>query len=254
MISRLWPAANVGINQFQAAPVVAHDRNQLLLKLDHTRGAHTLSARYVIDDGEELSPVASLSGAGSASGSGVPGFPVRNPSRFQNVVLSHSVVLSNRALNQVRLAYLKSDFGNNLLVERDDPADFGFIYPVNELPSLPGFAVAGFATSGPPAQKDFTKKNTIFILSDAFNLQLNSHSLSFGGEIRRSRSDVNTGNFTAGNFSFSGVVTGNSFADFLLGAPDTFLQVSGDAERRFRSTSYALFLEDVHRISRRLYA
>jgi hypothetical protein len=252
LISRLWPAPNAGANQFQAAPVINHDRNQVLVKLDHTHGAHTFSARYVIDDGEEQTPVATLSGAGTASGSGVPGFPVTNPSRFQNVVASHSFVMSNRALNQIRFAYLKSDFGNNLLVERDDPADFGFTYPVNELPSLPGFAVAGFAPSGPPSQKDFTKKNTIYILSDALSLQTGRHSLTLGGEVRHSRSDVNTGNFTAGNFTFSGIVSGNSFADFLLGAPDSFLQVSGDAERRFRSWSYAAFVEDVHRVSSRL--
>lgn len=252
LIPRLWPDPNVGLTQFQAAPVVNHDRNQVLLKVDHTRGAHTFSARYVIDDGEEQTPVATLSGAGTASGSGVPGFPVTNPSRFQNVVASHSYVVSHRALNQLRFAYLRSDFGNNLLVERDDPAEFGFTYPVNELPSLPGFAVAGFAASGPPSQKDFTKKNTIYILSDSFSLQLSSHSLTMGGELRHSRSDVNTGNFTAGNFTFTGVVTGNSFADFLLGAPDSFLQVSGDAERKFRSLSYAAFVEDVHRVSSRL--
>ncbi len=252
LIQRLWPQANVGANFYQAAPVVNLDRDQFLIKIDHTRGRHAFSGRYVIDDGMEQTPVATLSGAGSASGSGVPGFPVTNPSRFQNVVLSHSLTLSNRALNQMRLVVLKSDFGNNLLNERDDPSAFGFRYPVNEFPSLPGFAVAGFATSGPPAQKDFRKKNTILILSDSLSLQLGSHSLTMGGEVRHSKSDVNTGNFTAGNFSFSGIVTGNSFADFLLGAPDTFLQVSGDAERKFRSWSYALFVEDVHRLNSRL--
>lgn len=252
LIARLWPLPTAGNNLYQAAPVVTVDRDQFLVKLDHNRDRHFFSARYVIDDGLERTPVAGLSGAGTPSGSGVPGFPVENPSRFQNAVLSHTFTISNSSVNQLRLAYLKVNFGNNQLLERDDPAAFGFTYPVNEFPSLPGFAVAGFASAGPPAQKDFVKKNQIFILADSVSFQAGAHSLQMGGELRHTRVDLTTGNFSAGNHTFNGLVTGNSFADFLFGAEGSFLQVSGDAERAFRSWSYALFVEDKHQVSSKL--
>ncbi|MBI2221472.1 MAG: TonB-dependent receptor [Acidobacteria bacterium] len=248
LIDRLWPSPNAGANLYQDAPNLTNDRDQFLIKIDQSTEKHTVSGRYVIDDGVERTPVAGLSGVGAASGSGVPGFPVTNPSRFQNFVASDTWILSNRALNQLRFAYIRTTFGNNLLQERDDPAAFGLRYPVNEFPSLPGFSVAGFALTGPPAQKDFSKKNQIFVIADSFTYELGSHSLNVGGEIRRSMVDVDAGNFTAGNFSFSGIVTGNSFADFLLGAPESFLQVSGDARRNFRSLSYAAFFEDNYKV------
>ena len=252
LIDLLWPLPNAGDNLYQAAPLVSIDRDQFLLKLDHNRDRHFFSARYVIDDGLEQTPVAGLSGAGTPSGSGVPGFPVNNPSKFQNFVASHTFTTSDRSVNKLQFAYLKVDFGNNILLERDDPADFGFTYPVNEFPSLPGVAVAGFASAGPPAQKDFTKNNQIFILSDSFSLQAGAHSLQIGGELRHTRVDLTTGNFTAGNHFVNGLVSGNSFADYLLGADTLFLQVSGDAERAFRSWSYALFVEDNHQVSSKL--
>lgn len=249
LISKLWPAPNVRTQQFQASPILTLHRNQVLAKLDHNTARQTFSGRYVIDDGLENQPVAGLSAAGVATaGSGVPGFPVTNPSRFQNVVFSHTLLISPRSVNQFRSAYLRSVFGNNLLVNRDNPAAFGFTFPITQFPAMPGISVAGFAVSGAPAQKDFTKRNNLFFWADTLSLERGSHSLRLGGEIRRARVDVNTGNFTAGSFSFTGIVTGNSFADYLLGAPQSMLQVEGDAERNFRSTSYAAFIQDAYRL------
>ncbi len=252
LISKLWPEPNVGTTGFQASPVQTVSRNQFLIKVDHTRNKHSLSARYVFDDGLESLPVASGSGSGgvTSTGSGVPGFPVTNPNRFQNFVFSESFVISGRSLNQFRFSYLRSAYQNNVLVERDDPTAFGFTYPITQYISLPAINVGGFALSGPPAQKDFTKKNNIFLWGDSFSKEAGAHSLRFGGEIRRSRVDVNAGNFTAGSFTFNGIVTGNAFADYLLGASASLLQVSGDAIRNFRSTSYALFFQDAFHVKK----
>jgi hypothetical protein len=252
LISKLWPEPNTGVTGFQASPVQTVTRNQFLVKIDNTSGRHSLSGRYVFDDGLEKLPVASGSGSGgvTSTGSGVPGYPVTNPSRFQNLVFSDSFVISARSLNQFRFTYLRSAFGNNLLVLRDDPTKFGFTFPINEFSSLPAVNVGGFALTGPPAQKDFTKLNNIFLWHDSFSRETAAHSFRFGGEIRRSLVDVNTGNFTAGSFTFNGIVTGNAFADYLLGASASLLQVSGDAIRNFRSTSYALFFQDAFRLKK----
>ena len=250
LISKLWPSPNVGLTGFQAAPLQSVNRNQFLVKIDSSIGRHLFSGRYVIDDGLEQLPVAGVSGAGVATGSGVPGFPVTNPSRFQNLVFSETFPISNRSLNQFRFTFLRSVFGNNLLVQRDDPAAFGFTYPILQFPALPAVSVAGFALTGSPGQKDFTKRNNVFLIGDTFSREIEGHSIRFGGEIRRSAVDVNTGNFTPGQFSFTGIVTGNAFADYLFGALQSMLQVSGDAVRNLRSTSYALFYQDAYRVKK----
>ena len=250
LISTYWPEPNVGTNLYQAAPPITNNHDQFLIKIDHTTARHSLSGRYAYDNGREYEPVAGEGGAGASTGSGVPGFPVTNPSLFQNFVLSDTFTFSSNWLNVARFAYLRGNYGNNLLVSHPATDSFGFTYPVTQYPSLPGVSVSGLATTGAPGQKDFTKINNIFLWSDAVSVEKGLHSIRFGGEFRRTQVNVNTGNFTSGNFDFAGIATGNAFADYLFGAPLYFLQAEGDAVRNFRASSYALFAQDSYRIKK----
>ena len=252
LINTYWPEPNVGTDIYQAAPPITNDHDQFLIKIDHTTTRHFLSGRYAYDNGREYEPVAGEGGAGSSTSSGVPGFPVTNPSLFQDFVLSDTFTISSNWLNVARFAYLRSNYGNNLLLSHPATDSFGFTYPVTQEPSLPGVSVSGFATTGPPGQKDFTKLNNIFLWSDAVSVEKGPHSIRFGGEFRRSQVNVNTGNFTSGNFNFAGLATGNAFADYLFGAPLYFLQAEGDAVRNLRASSYALFAQDSYRIKKNL--
>jgi len=248
LINTYWPAPNVGTNIYQAAPPITNDHDQFLIKIDHTTARHSLSARYAYDNGREYEPVAGEGGAGSSTGSGVPGFPVTNPSLFQDFVVSDTFTFSSNWLNVARFAYLRGNYANNLLLSHPATDSFGFTYPVTQDPSLPGVSVSGLATTGPPGQKDFTKVNNIFLWTDSVSAEKGLHSIRFGGEFRRSQVNVNTGNFSSGNFDFAGLITGNAFADYLFGAPLYFLQAEGDAVRNLRASSYALFAQDSYRI------
>jgi len=252
LINTYWPKPNVGTNLFQAAPPITNNHDQFLIKLDHTTARHLLSGRYAYDNGREFEPIAGEGGAGSSTSSGVPGFPVTNPSLFQNFVLADTYTISTNWLNVARFAYLRSNYGNNLLVSHPPTDSFGFTYPVTQDPSLPGLTVSGLAPTGAPGQKDFTKVNNIFLWSDTLSVEKGSHSIRFGGEFRRTQVNVDTGNFTSGNFNFAGLFTGNAFADYLFGAPLYFLQAEGDAVRNFRASSYALFAQDSYRIKKNL--
>lgn len=248
LISRLWPEPNAGVDRFQAAPNMTLNRDQVMVKLDHNLKDHSISGRYVIDDGLETDPTADSSLAVTAGLTGVTGFPVTQPSRFQNLVVSDTFVVSSRSVNILRFSYLRSTFGNNLLAgPRDDPAALGFTFPVLSFPSMPSVIVTGLAPAGTPRHKDAHKQNDSFIFADSFSTERGAHSLRFGGEIRRTLSDVLIGANTAGQYSFSGILTGNGFADYLIGAPLFFLQADGDNERNYRSTSYGVFFQDSYR-------
>ena len=174
-----------------------------MIKLDHNRIRHTFSGRYLIDDGSEVNPIAGAQ-AGSAS-PGVPGFPVNNPSRGQNVVFSHSLMLSPRALNVARFTYLRSSSIFNEAIARDDPADFGFTYPVNAALglALPEVSVGIYAPSGARLrQRDDRKVNNMFVWANSFFYEAGTHSLKVGGEFRLTQSDVSNASFNQGLFSF----------------------------------------------------
>ncbi len=52
-----------------------------------------------------------------------------------------------------------------------------------------------------------------------------------------------------GRFTFTGAATGNDFADFLLGIPDTSALAFGNADKYFRASSYDAFVNDDWRMS-----
>jgi len=250
LINKLWPQPNVGTAVYQAAPILTLDHDQFLIKVDHIGKRNSFSGRYAFDDGREFEPIAGAAGAGLSSGSGVPGFPSTDPTRAQDFVFSDTFLVSDRLVNVARFTFLHNTFGNNLLVSHENPAAFGFTYPVTQLPSLPAFSVNGIAPAGTPGQKDFTKDNNIFQWADDVSYQKGSHFLHIGGELDRLMVNVDTGNFTQGEFFFVGAVTGNAFADYLFGAPLLFLQVEGDPIRNFRAWSYAGYFQDSYRVRR----
>lgn len=252
LIDRLWPRPNAGSNGFFASPLLTQTRNQFMIKLDRSTARHTFSGRYVFDDAVEHAPFGATGGqAGSAQISAVPGFPLENPNRTQNLVVSDTFVISPRMVNQFRVAYLRVNYiFNGVAGTRDIPSELGFTYPVNRLPAMPSFSVGPLAPTGVPTQKDDHKVNQIFALGDNFSYEKSAHSIRFGGDIRRARSDILNGSFTHGSFSFAGTVTGNAFADYLFGAPTSLLQVDGDKERGFRSLSYSVFFQDAYRLRR----
>lgn len=248
LINTLWPQPNVGTNVYQAAPILTQNHDQFLIKVDHNGKRNSFSTRYAFDDGREFEPVAGAAGAGYTSGSGVPGFPVTNPTRAQDFVFADTFLFSDRLVNVARFTFLHNTFGDNLLLSHENPANFGFTYPVTQDPSMPAFSVNGTAPAGTPGQKDFTKDNNIFQWADDVSYQKGKHFLRMGGEFARSMVDINTGNFTPGEFFFTGAITGNAFADYLFGDPLFMLQVEGDPIRNFRDWSYAGYFQDTYRI------
>jgi hypothetical protein len=68
--------------------------------------------------------------------------------------------------------------------------------------------------------------NNSYQIVDAFSKTLGRHSLKFGAEGRQLQVDEFNISTPNGSFDFNGNETGNGFADYLLGAPDSFAQQS----------------------------
>ena len=75
------------------------------------------------------------------------------------------------------------------------------------------------------------------------------HTLTMGGEYRRIASDVFGQQDPRGTFTFTGARTGSDFADFLLGLPQTASLAFGNADKFFRSNTYAVYMNDDWRVS-----
>jgi hypothetical protein len=75
------------------------------------------------------------------------------------------------------------------------------------------------------------------------------HTITAGGEYRRISLDVVSQQDPRGTFSFTGARTGSDFADFLLGLPQTASIAYGNADKYFRSNTYAAYVTDDWRLS-----
>ncbi len=155
-----------------------------------------------------------------------------NPSLSRNAVhhfvLGDSYTVSPTTILDVRLSYLRSSgFSGNTGV----PANIGFTgWPAATIaqlsahccsPVIPNVSVSGFSGNGGGGQQIFiTEEN--YAISASETKVLGRHTLRFGGEIRRAPN--NYGQTVGANteaFSFTTAFTGNPFASYLLGVPQS---------------------------------
>ncbi len=75
------------------------------------------------------------------------------------------------------------------------------------------------------------------------------HNVTYGADYKRLQFNTIGQSNPRGGFAFTGAATGNDFADFLLGVPDTSNLAFGNADKYFRSQSYDGYVNDDWRIS-----
>ena len=166
-------------------------------------------------------------------------------------------VWSNAVVNEFRTGYSLDDrHRRSTLIAGDVGRQVGV-----EVPSLaqqaPGFPQFLFAGSNRPSDIRDQRQNTFrdlrqasFSISNNLTWLAKAHSLKMGGIYTRNyaKDGYSTGaNESKGRYNFSGFATGNAFADFLLGLPNTVREqrnTRGNLPMDTTSNDYALFFQD----------
>lgn len=162
-----------------------------------------------------------------------PGFDSQNLSDAQQGNVGNTQTFGPNTVNELRLNFTRSanqdshakgglgsvdTFGfvsGGLGIIPDDPKNAG-------LPGL-AFSQLGFSFGAATPLNEF---NNVYQVSDNLSHVSGRHTLKFGGDFRYLQFTVRQDVGTNGNFTFYGAETGNDFSDFLLGAPDFFVQGS----------------------------
>jgi Carboxypeptidase regulatory-like domain/TonB dependent receptor len=86
---------------------------------------------------------------------------------------------------------------------------------------LPAFTITGYTSIGADnmSSSNWYQTDTTWHGTDVLNWTHGAHSLSAGAEIRKLITLRTANNNPRGGFSFSGTITGNAAADFMLGLP-----------------------------------
>ena len=184
-----------------------------------------LSGYYFIDDSSALLPFGQ---------NNIPGFPVENTGKPQQLNVSDTKTFGSATVNELRFNVLRTTFFSNQPTQglgvklstlgflENVPGGITAANPAYE--GAPNITLNNF-TTGLPALV-YQRFQVTPQLSDNFSKVLGGHVLKFGGEyvnnVFHEIFPLANGN---GTFGFSGSETGSDVADFLIGAPTFFLQV-----------------------------
>ncbi len=193
----------------------------------------------------------------------VPGFAAVNKGKTQMINLGLTTTFNSSTVNDLRLAYLRDvnqtgqptagqglgvSLASQGFVTPWGPA--GGISPVN--PSYEGVAnfIFNNFTTGLP-QDALKQYNNTFQIIDNVTKILGTHTLQFGTNLHYNQ--INERNYDCYNgcFGFNGSETGVDFADFLIGAPASFVQASQQLLDS-RSKYYGFYAQDSWRATRNL--
>ncbi len=244
---RMFPLPNQGLNVFNITQTLHDDSDQFGVRLDHYLSSKdTLNFRYMFNNGTSLDPL-------STSGASVPGFPVGEDHRAQNLVTQETHTFSPTVIGVLRFSYLRNKFLFDEHLNHTSPRDLGFGYD-SSLPIATGppfMQVNGYTTVGDPITGPRNTYENAFDYSGSLSWVHGKHDLKFGGGYQHLQVNVLQGIATNGFFVFAPFPVTDAFASFLVGQPVFFLQGRGDFSRGIRGNSFNAYVQDSYKVTHR---
>jgi trimeric autotransporter adhesin len=111
---------------------------------------------------------------------------------------------------------------------------------------LPNLSFSGFTSLNDI--NPVLDRNQTLTFADFMIWTHGKHTLRWGGDFRRIQINTETASDARGSFIFTGINTGNDFADFLEGLPQQTSVQFGENNYHFRGNSWDLFVQDEWRV------
>jgi len=238
------PNNSTGTLQYAASSV--NDYDQYSIRVDRRIGKGNFFARYSINDQSRVSP-------GNLPTNGT----VFQDTRTQNAAVSYTYVFTPALLNEARLGYGRlynanspQGLGNNVTVQAGIK---GFDQTSINFPGFPNISVTGFGTliNGLAFAPIVNPTNTWHI-TDNLTLIRGRHNTRIGADVRRFHLSSTNAAFSRGSFNYSGVYSGNGFADFLLGYPNSGVRDFPRNHFGLTDNEYHFYVQDDFKITPKL--
>ncbi len=193
----------------------------------------------------------------------VPGFAASNTGQTQMINLGLTTTFNSTTVNDLRLAYLRDvnqtgqpTAGQGLGVSL---ASQGFVTPWGPdggiSPTLAAYegvtdlAFNNFSLGVPPDA--LRQYNNTYQIIDNVTKIFGTHTMQFGANLHYNQINERNYNCYDACFGFNGSETGLDFADYLIGAPASFVQASQQLLDS-RSKYYGFYVQDSWRATRNL--
>lgn len=221
--------------------------NKGSFRLDYNSRLGMISGYYFLDDFSQIQPYVSAS---------FPGFSANTLGRAQMANIADVKNFGPTAVNEVRLHYVRmTSLGGfpsgGLGVTLDSlgfvtgPSTLGIVVQNKQYEGVPSIGFNNFGI-GIPAYFAGQYNNT-YQLMDNFSKVMGSHTMKFGGSVHYDQITEHDYGANNGTFGFDGQETGSDWADFLIGAPNSFQQ-GVQAPLHSRAYYYGLYAQDSWRL------
>jgi Carboxypeptidase regulatory-like domain len=214
-------------------------------RIDAATGFGQLSFYYFVDNASVINPFA---------GGNLPGFGGDTPSRAQQINFGDVKTFGSNQLNDLKMNFTRTHHIRNAATGGLGPSysSLGFVSGGNGLVlAVPGYqGVPEFDTSefsGGISNSQVNQSDNTWQISDAYSIIHGNHQFKFGGE--GNYVQINERNIYApnGEFDFGQAETGDDYANFLIGAVDTFTQAAKQLLDS-RAWYYGAFVQDTWRV------
>jgi hypothetical protein len=189
----------------------------------------------------------------------------------RNAMISETHTFGPRVVNEVRFGYNRAlNFG----LQDGANGTTDYVHDVFHLQNigggpltygLPSFSWNGYTSSGGNVNDPFAPLTNTYQFTDNLITSFGHHSIKAGVDLRKERYNAFYGTFNRGSFAFSGQytagdptntastgVTGNPFADFLLGLSTSVSGLSGEASGAFHQFMQNYYVQDDWRATSKL--
>jgi hypothetical protein len=210
--------------------------DQYLWRIDHAVSEkNSLNVRYFRNDGSTTSQNGNiLNWSPNPQRLKAANYTLHDTHTFRGSLLSEFHVGVNRSHSA------ETSSGNAQL------SNYGAIFPGVVTPQLPSITVTGYFAPGTADR--YAEVSNIYQVGDTVRWFHGRHTVAIGGEFSRREYFGNGSSSNQGVISFGGAITGDPFADYLIGKPTSLTQNS-TYDRLVKGYEWYLFAQDDIRVS-----
>jgi len=241
------------VNNYVEPLARPQNRDQFILRMDYVQSAKTTwTGRYSWGDENESSPGLNLNGT-------------KILTNLEQYMGTNTRVLSPTAVTETRFGYTRfyNSVGTLLAYQRNVVDELGIPGLKGGDPvswGIPSISITNYNGIGDSTDGPFENKNNSLQFLNNTSITRGKHAFRFGGEFRKDQFNQVGNQYGRGSFTFSNITTqdptthsqGDAFAAFLLGNVSLTEVAAQIASVKFRSTSFAVYFDDVWKVTPKL--
>ncbi len=243
LITKYIPQSNDPCGKLVYGIKTTGDEGQYIGRVDWVHNSkHSLYGRYFL--AQYINPP--VYDGKSALTTTAPG----NNERAQSITIGDTYSFNATTLNSFHATFSRRRDNRGVAENYFNPKEIG-INIATPIPNFTQIAVSNYWSIGcGTCAPGFFNSNSLH-LADDVDIIRGKHQFGFGVDFLRDQFNFANGYIQNGSWAFNGQFTGDALADYMIGVPNDFTQ-SNRLEMATRATVFALYAQDVIRVTKRL--